>query len=82
VSLASESDTDLLHLLGSDVITGNDEDTGARVEQVLELIEISGLLSKLLGISWCHLREKVTEKLQSKFNPEDGIKRTKKNNVR
>ena len=69
VSLASQRDTDLLHLLGSDVVTRNDENTGARVQQVLELIEISGLLCELFGISWCHFEGEGNLYYNPNFNP-------------
>lgn len=39
-SLATESNTDLLHLIGSDIVSVNDEDLGVIVEKLVKAFEI------------------------------------------
>jgi hypothetical protein len=42
-SLATESDTDLVHLLGADIVDTDNEDGAVLIEKLLELLEVSGL---------------------------------------
>lgn len=42
-SLATQSDTDLVHLLRADIVDTDDEDSAVLIEQGLQLIEVSGL---------------------------------------
>lgn len=46
-TLASESLSDLVHLLGADIVNLNDEDGRVGLEQALELVEIVGLVLRL-----------------------------------
>lgn len=41
--LATESDTDLVHLLRADIVDTDNEDGVVLIEKALELIEVSGL---------------------------------------
>ena len=41
--LTTEGDTDLVHLLGGDIVNTNDEDVLVGIKEALELIEVSGL---------------------------------------
>jgi hypothetical protein len=45
-TLATETQTNLVHLLRADIVDGDDEDGLVLVEEALELIEVSGLGSR------------------------------------
>lgn len=42
-TLTAEGLADLVHLLGRDIVDGDDEDALVLLEEVLELLEVSGL---------------------------------------
>jgi len=42
-TLAAERLADLVHLLGRDIVDGDDEDALVLLEELLELLEVSGL---------------------------------------
>lgn len=42
-TLTAHGDTDLVHLLGRDIVDGDDEDGLVLLEQALELVEVAGL---------------------------------------
>lgn len=42
-TLATEGDTDLVHLLGRDIVDTDDEDSVVLIEKRLQLLEVSGL---------------------------------------
>lgn len=46
-SLSTERATDLVHLLGRDIVDGDDEDGAVLLEQALQLIEVAGLVCGL-----------------------------------
>lgn len=46
-TLATQRDTDLVHLLRRDIVDGDDEDGLVLLEQALELVEVAGLVSAL-----------------------------------
>jgi hypothetical protein len=43
-TLASESMSDLVHLLGADIVNTDDEDRLVLFEEALELVEVAGLV--------------------------------------
>jgi len=43
-SLSTESATNLVHLLGADIVNTNDEDGAVFFKEALELIEVAGLV--------------------------------------
>jgi hypothetical protein len=43
-TLATEGLTDLVHLLGADIVDGDDEDARVLLEEALELVEVAGLV--------------------------------------
>jgi hypothetical protein len=50
-SLSAEGNADLVHLLGCDVVDGDDEDALVRLEQHLQLVEVRAFRS-VLALSW------------------------------
>lgn len=46
-ALSTESLADLVHLLGADIVDGDDEDAAILLEEALQLIEIAGLVCGL-----------------------------------
>jgi hypothetical protein len=46
-TLPTESETDLVHLLGADIVDGDDENGAVLVEQALQLVEVSRLGHRL-----------------------------------
>lgn len=43
-SLTTERATDLVHLLGRDIVDGDDENASVLLEQALELVKVAGLV--------------------------------------
>ena len=46
-TLSTESATDLVHLLGGDIVDGDNEDGAVLLEQALQLVEVAGLVCGL-----------------------------------
>ena len=46
-SLTAEGLSDLVHLLRADIVDGDDEDGPVILQQALQLVEVTGLVSRL-----------------------------------
>ena len=46
-TLSTESTTDLVHLLGGNIVDGDNEDGAVLLEKALQLIEVAGLVCGL-----------------------------------
>lgn len=67
--LSTESATDLVHLLGRDIVDGDDEDGAVLLEKALQLIEVAGLVCGLAPHS-CLFTDRM-------FKGQDNVNRMK-----